>query len=133
MREEDRLFNKWNYPHYIVYNQMTVETRNNFLKKFNLYFPTSGWKQIMLIFEGSIAKHSFDYEHRFFDAEFRSTIKMHSKYKAKREVCFSLYEDMVKFQSLIKILYFLKMNKWKWSPDNLIGKMVKIELYNLFI
>ena len=28
-------------------------------------------------------------------------------------------KDMVKFQSLIKILYFLKMNKWKWSPDNL--------------
>ena len=111
---------------------MTVETRNNFLKKFNLYLPTSGWKRIMLNFEGSLAKRIFDYEHRFFDAEFRSTIKMHPKYKGIREVCFTLYEDMVKFQSLIKFLYFLKKNKWIWSPDNLIGKMVKINIFKFF-
>ena len=39
--------------------------------------------------------------------------------------------DLYYFQFLVKFLFFLRKNKLLFHPDNLVGKLIKMDLYHL--
>lgn len=76
----------------------------------------------------SFFKYKEDERSVFFEYKKEETWRKNKKYY------FDFNPDVfMSLQKIIKFLYFLKKNKLAFHPENLTGKMIKCELYKLFL